>query len=122
MLWGVGKGEAKCVEVWESVLVCGEDEERCGDVEKCWLLGKVWESVLECGGDVGKRWERCEKVFWRVGKMWGKCWRRSVEVFHASLHTTHISFHFPFTSSHSNVKFNTICGEPQMIVIVMSLR
>ena len=48
----------------------------CG---KMLAVGKVWESVLGCGGgmgnvgDVGKCWERCEKMCWGVGEIWGKC-------------------------------------------------
>ena len=75
MLWGVGKGVARCGEVWESAL-------GCGDVGKCWLLGrcgKVCWDVEEVWGDVGKCWERCEKTCWGVGEMWGEvlkkvCW------------------------------------------------
>ena len=56
-------------KVWESVLECGGGR---GDIGKC--VGEMWESVLVCGGDVGKSWERYEKVC-GVGKgsCGGKC-------------------------------------------------
>ena len=70
VLWGVGKDEERCGEVWESVFGWGGGEEKCGEgVAKCvgmlgrlwevWgcvkVLGKVWENVLGCGRDVGVR-------------------------------------------------------------------
>ena len=85
VLWGVGKGEdvgkgevkvkKGSGEVWESVFECEEGEKRCGDVGKCWLLGrcgKVCWDVEEAWGDVEKCWEGCEKVCWGVRKMWGE--------------------------------------------------
>ena len=63
-MWGEVWG---CLEVlgkvWESVLECGGGRR---DMGKC--VGEMWESVLVCGGDMGKSWERCEKVCW----VWGR--------------------------------------------------
>ena len=90
-VWGsVGEGVAKCVgcgggkgkgvwgggkvlgEVWESVLGCGESNERweiqggCGKV-----LGKVWESVLGCRKSKEETVEYGEVLEKGVGKCVG---------------------------------------------------
>ena len=72
VLWGVGKDEERCGEVWESVFGWGEVRKsvgmwgRCGKV--CWDVGEVMRGVgmgKSVGEGVGKcveMWKRCGGV------------------------------------------------------------
>ena len=62
-VWGsvlvCGRDERRCGEVCGGMRKCGEkSEEKCEDMEKCVLWGSVVRGV---GGDVGRSVGRCEK-------------------------------------------------------------